>query len=719
MTTINDDKIDLRRFIAAVKRWKWIYVLTFVVLMSGSIFFALTREPKYEVWSIAIVESEQSGGGSLGAGMSQLMNMFSIGGFGSTSADNEKVVMQSHSVLEQVVKEMKLNRKYYLKEGFMRKKSFYGNSPLLVEVADEHYFDTVTKGMQFKISLKENGKADVKVVRGFFSTLYEENDMELPATIDLDNMQFTLMPTDCYDAGKSMAMNVMLSSNTAAVEALSKLLSVGDFDKKSDAVVVYYTDPNLQRGKDILNVLIAKYGEHRLKGKADKTSKGIEFIDEQLRDVYIDLSGSEVEMEKFKQENNITEVTEDIKVMLEAASKLNEGILEVKAQTLMCDLMLKFLTSEDSKYSLLPTVEMASINSSGGSKASALNSIVEQYNELVLQRMRLLRSAKPDNVALAELTKNIDAMRVAVIESVEQQRKNVDAGMSVLEGQYSEFEARLNSAPSVEREYIDIKRRLELSNQVYLMLLGKKVDYEMRQVTNVVPLTVVDEAYSRDGEASRMSSLIFPVAGLLMSLIFPTLFVVYMMYRRKEIGAEYDMPASVRRNGSKVCGDVLEMRSIILGNDTPKLVPMVYGSTVGLADGIAVLAKDMSKTYRRVLLVDLDNICEGGCDLDDIAAKQVEPSKYCGIDYLGYSGGRASDMLLNGRFGELLSSLSETYHKVIVLSRYGEDVMQALAGIDGYKDFVVYMVKTGVTKRQEVDSVVKQHHNGEIMLYMY
>ena len=153
MENINNDKIDLRRYIAAAKRYKWLYIAALVVMMSGSIFFALTREPKYEINASMLVESEQSSGSGALAGLNQMMGMFSsLGGFGGLTSENEVYVAQSNNVLERTVKEMQLNRKYYIREGFMRKKSLYNDSPVLV-VADDEYFDTVNGGMQFKIKL--------------------------------------------------------------------------------------------------------------------------------------------------------------------------------------------------------------------------------------------------------------------------------------------------------------------------------------------------------------------------------------------------------------------------------------------------------------------------------------------------------------------------------------------------------------------------------------
>ena len=736
MGNTSDDRIDLRRFVKAIKRCKWVFISTFVVLMAGSIFFALTREPKYEVYSIMLVESEQgSGAGALlgGANRNSLMNMLSLGSFGSASIDNEIVVVNSYTVLERVVKKLGLNCKYFLKEGFMRKKTLYGNSPILVDAGGS--LDSLEKPMQFKIELKKNGKADVKVVRGFFSTLYEKSDIDLPATVKIDDRVFTLLPTDYYVKGEPLEMNVFLSDIISTTTDLTKQVGIKPYDKKSDAVLLSYNDPNLQRGKDILNTIVSEYKEHRLKGKSEKASLGVEFIDRQLKIVHESLVQSEAEMEKFKEVNNITDISVELEVMLEAASKLNEGMLEARAQEMMCDMMLTFLKTEESKYSLLPVAENScggvsnsgKGSSSSGSTSTGSNSLVSQYNALVLQRMRLLRSAKPDNVALAEVSANIDALRGAVVESVEQQKKNIKAGMSVLDNQYNEFSSRLGSTPRLERKYIMLERNRELNNQIYLFLLGKKVDFQLMQEYNAVPATVIDNAYNKENEPSGLKNLVYPAIGLVLSLLFPMLFVLYWLSRHTEIHEECDMPASANHN--MVYSDVVTLRSTLLAQDSAKVLSVTYGlagddGMIGaLRSAVTELCVQISSTGKKVLLIDFGNVCGGECRLNSMTSSQdttIRPVAYKGVDYLGYDAGKASDILLNGKFGMLLSSLSSEYDKILLLFQYGEDTVSALVGMADNEDAaMLYMVKSGYTRRAEIDGVAKRGKGRSMIYYIY
>lgn len=705
MAYINKDTIDLRRYKAAVKRYKWLYIATFVVLMSGSIFFALTREPKYEVWTSILIENESSSGG-LSSIMSQAARMFSMGGGGSFSVDDELLVMQSRTVLTGVVKDLGLNRQYYLKKGFMRKQTLYGNSPLLV-VADEHYFDTAAVGFQFKVELKKNGKADVKAVQGFFTTLYEGTDLDLPATVTVDGAQFTLLPTDDYVKGEPLAMNIFLFNNQKVIEDLSEKIVIIDGGTGTNGIFVNYDSPSLQLSKDLLNMMVAKYNERRLESRQEKAAKGVEYIDRQLSIAYANLTDCESRMERFKAENNLTDMPAELQVLLESSSKITESMLDVQSQIAMCDLMLGFLKSEDSKYSLVPTTE----------SGEAANEVVNQYNELVLQRIKLMRSAKPDNKALAEATEAIDAMRGVVVESVEQQKKNCNAALATLEGQVSRFTSRLDSAPKLEREYLDLYRESTMMNELYLFLLGKKADYQLTMASVDVPGTVIDKAYCKENEPSRLSSIVFPIIGLIFSLLLPTLFVLYRLYRHNVVNKGYDMPVAVKTSDDyTICEGTSALRPVILARGFHKIVPVLYDGACesAVAAPVSVLCDKLAAAGKKVLLIDLCNLYGDECQLGNLS--QAEPVRVSsGIERASYDG-EPCDLLLNDKFADWMQSREEKYDKVLIVASYRHEVFEALKNIaDGGVSPVVYLAVSGSTLRSKVACVAAEMSGEKII----
>ena len=698
MTYLNNNTIDLRRFFAAVKRFKWLYVAATVVLMAGSIYFALTREAKYTLNATMLVESNDNSGGF--AGLGQMMGLSVPSMFGGTSLENELVVAQSNAVYERIVKKLRLNRKYFLRKGFMNKQSLYDDSPLRLIAADDVYFDTVSAGMQFKVKLKQDGTADVKVVRGFFTTLYEQKGVQLPASMEIDGTRFSLLTTDCYAKGEPMEISIAVTNNNSAVEALSESLSIIPFDKVSSAMLLVYSDPHLQRGKDVLNTLIAMYLDQRILSKNAKTSRGLEVIDAQLDTAYANLVKSESQLELFKIKNNITDIPTELEISLNTTASLDASMTSYRTQLIICDLMLKFLRSEESKYSLLPI--------SNNEAASSDMSIANQYNELVIQRMRLLRSAKPDNATLAEVTASIDALREAVIASVEQQKRNLGTSMAEQEKRYNEFTSRLENTPRLEREYSDLARNNGLNNQIYLFLLNKKTEYEMQQASSELPATVVDEAYCPKNKASNMGSIIFPVIGLFFSLLFPTMFVIFMLWRQKTVEHEYDMPLAVKQSNHSAYEDIPSLRPALLARNASKLLPVAFGdecSASSVCDAITDLAQQIGNTGRNVIVIDLDNVYGGDCQLGG-NLNNPQTSAFDGIDHLAYSGS-PSDLLLNGQFQTLISSLENRYDSIMLLFKNSTDTNGAVANIVDDKTATVVMVKRGHTRRSRVAQAAK------------
>lgn len=698
MTYLNNNTIDLRRFFAAVKRFKWLYVAATVVLMAGSIYFALTREAKYTLNATMLVESDDNSGGF--AGLGQMMGLSVPSMFGGTSLENELVVAQSNAVYERIVKKLQLNRKYFLRKGFMNKQSLYDDSPLRLVAADDVYFDTVSAGMQFKVKLKQDGTADVKVVRGFFTTLYEQKGVQLPASMEIDGTRFSLLTTDCYAKGEPMEISIAVTNNNSAVEALSESLSIIPFDKVSSAMLLVYSDPHLQRGKDVLNTLIAMYLDQRILSKNAKTSRGLEVIDAQLDTAYANLVKSESQLELFKIKNNITDIPTELEISLNTTASLDASMTSYRTQLIICDLMLKFLRSEESKYSLLPI--------SNNEAASSDMSIANQYNELVIQRMRLLRSAKPDNATLAEVTASIDALREAVIASVEQQKRNLGTSMAEQEKRYNEFTSRLENTPRLEREYSDLARNNGLNNQIYLFLLNKKTEYEMQQASSELPATVVDEAYCPKNKASNMGSIIFPVIGLFFSLLFPTMFVIFILWRQKTVEHEYDMPLAVKQSNHSAYEDIPSLRPALLARNVSKLLPVAFGdecSASSVCDAITDLAHQIGNTGRNVIVIDLDNVYGGDCQLGD-NLNNPQTSAFDGIDHLAYSGS-PSDLLLNGHFQTLISSLENRYDSIMLLFKNSTDTNGAVANIVDDKTATVVMVKRGHTRRGRVAQTAK------------
>ncbi len=715
MANINDDMIDLRRYINAIKKHKWLFVATFVVVMAAGVFFAFTREPKYDLYSSMLIESEDSGAGSMAAGMlGSMAKTFAFGGFGGTSVDNELVVAKSHAVLVNTIKKLGLNRQYFLKEGFLRKKSLYKDSPVLV-VTDEHYFDTARTTLQFKIKLNKNGSADIKVIKGFTNTYFDKEGLQLPAAVDTEYGRFMVLASENYVKGEEVSLNVYVKGNETVAEDMSKVLLISPYDILSDGIVLTYSDANLDRGKDILNTLMAEYNEFRLSEKNTRAGKDMDFIDGQIDVMYQSLSQSESALEKFKTENKLSDIPSELAMILESSGRLNELMLEAKARVMMCDLMLDFLAREENKYSLVPTFDNG--GESGG------NEIVMQYNELVLKRMRLMRSAKTDNVALQEVSENIDAMRGVVVESVQRFKENCNASLATLEGQNDKFMTRLGDAPKLERQYLNLMRENEMKNSLYLYLLGKKGDYLLQKMSGTMSGSIIDEAYSESTKPSRMTAYIIVGLAFFMSLLMPFVFVIFRLNRKDVAEREWDMPDVIKKNKNYTvvesvdsCIALMQASGkrnwVFLHTDTPECGENALSGIKGIAGKLVTCGEN-------VAILDFSQDCTDDSLNAYFAGNELKLQKQGeNIVYAGFSGDAAVEALSHVRFKQLLDELGKKVGKVCMVVPFVQSNMLAINDIDNCGS--AYIVNSGVDKRKVLKhNVIGIEKNREMIFLLH
>ena len=105
---------------------------------------------------------------------------------------------------------------------------------------------------------------------------------------------------------------------------------------------------------------------------------------------------------------------------------------------------------------------------------NALTSVIGQYNEMLTERKRLLRTSSENNPAVVNLDTSIEATRKNVQASVNSVLKGLEITRNDLENQARKFEGKISNAPTQEKELLSITRQQEIKASLYLMLLQKR-----------------------------------------------------------------------------------------------------------------------------------------------------------------------------------------------------------------------------------------------------
>lgn len=521
-----NDIVDMRPFINGIKKLWYLYLIAFVVFMGLAIAYDCLRMQQYKIYSTMLIEQNAddnpSAAKSMGGGLASLMRSFSVGGFGSSSVDNEMLIVESYSLMREMVQRLGLNRTYIEKKDG-QKKLLYKNSPVIVAAPDA-LFDTLQTALKIKIRLN-GGKADVKVQTGFFgTTIAEVSGKELPVSITTPYGSFQLLKTKYYNPSDERNILATVSSNDGMADYFMKQVKVDYASKKSDGIGFELTDPSKERGCDVLNMMMTLYNDRKKARKDEKAEEEIRFVNDRIASLSGELSDAEKKVEQFKTSNNIVDVQSQASMLVGVDQEMQRTLLTMNTQVMMYDMVLKFLNDAKNRYSMLPITEAA-----GGA-----TEMLSQYNALIMQKMTLDRSARGDNAAQRALTERIDAMRSIVKENVKRLKDNTLLSISNLSGANGRNKGILSQMPRYEREYYDLMRNKELKNDLYVFLLEKRENSMMKLYSNIsLPGYVIDKAYADIKPLSNKTYIAIVVAIALTILLPSTCIIMIIMKKRR------------------------------------------------------------------------------------------------------------------------------------------------------------------------------------------
>ena len=209
---------------------------------------------------------------------------------------------------------------------------------------------------------------------------------------------------------------IQVYSIKSLVESFKSRLTVSSFGKNTSVIELTLVDPVQVKAEDFLNTLVKNYNQDAISDKkyiAENTSK---FIEQRLNIISDELKGVEADVESFKKENKVTDIVSEAGLFLENATEFEKKEIETETQLKVVGSILDYLnfntSSELIPANVLPAEEGASAS-------------IAQYNQLVLERNKLLKTAGPKNSMVLNLEAKINTLKSSVASSLLQLQSNL------------------------------------------------------------------------------------------------------------------------------------------------------------------------------------------------------------------------------------------------------------------------------------------------------
>ena len=553
MNELDEEKVNYQELLFRyVIHWPW-FVASVLICLIGAWGYLYFQIPVYQVSASIIIKDDKKGGNS---GSADLENL-GLGGVitSAQSIDNEIEVLRSKTILKEVVNSLELYITYYDEDEFPRQE-MYKTSPVVVNLTAQEA-DKLSNAALIDMKLASDGGLDVNLKVGLNE--YNKRFDKLPAVFPTNVGTFGFTLRDSLSNGQVEGqkevrhISAVVSQPFGVAKGYQWALTIAPTSKATSVATVSLINTNIQRGQDFINKLMEMYNRNTNNDKNEVAEKTREFINERIKIIDEELGNTEEKLETFKRNAGLTDISSDAQLAVSGNAEYEKKRVENGTQINLVRDLAKYINNPLNEYEVLP--------SNIGLTDNGLTTQLERYNELVIERKRLLRTSTENNPMIINLDMSIRAMKANVKAAIDGTLQGLLIVKADLDREASRFSRRISDAPGQERQYVSIARQQEIKAGLYLMLLQKREENAIMLAATANNAKIIDEPVAEGGPVSPKPKMIYMIAlvlgvGLPIGIIFLTSFTKFKIEGRGDVEKLTrlpivgDVPLTGEKNGS-------------------------------------------------------------------------------------------------------------------------------------------------------------------------
>ena len=508
MNEQDEEKINYQELLFRyIIHWPW-FVASVLVCLIGAWVYLHFQTPVYQVSASIMIKDDKKGGG--GGSVSDLENL-GIGGMitSTQSIDNEIEVLRSKTILKEVVNNLELYITYYDEDEFPEKE-LYQTSPVIVNLTAQEA-DKLPGSALLAMKLSPEGVLDVNLKVGLNE--YNQRFEKLPAVLPTDAGTFGFALKDSLSGGQMEGhkgerhIRAVVSRPFGVAKGYQGALSIAPTSRTTSVAVVSLMNTNIQRARDFINKLMEMYNRNTNNDKNEVAEKTREFINERIKIIDEELGSTEDKLEAFKRNAGLTDISSDAQLAVSGNAEYEKRRVDNGTQINLVRDLIKYINNPLNEYELLP--------GNIGLSDAGLTTQIGRYNELIIERKRLLRTSTESNPMIVNLDTSIRAMKSNVQAAINGTLQGLLIVKADLEREAGRFSRRISDAPGQERQYVSIARQQEIKAGLYLMLLQKREENAITLAATANNAKIIDEPVATGGPLSPKPNMIYMIALVL------------------------------------------------------------------------------------------------------------------------------------------------------------------------------------------------------------
>lgn len=493
--------------------WPW-FLASFIICLGFAFLYLRFQTPVYNATAAVLIKETDPRSKAMTQANGAVAALQDIGGFSMTNNfDNEVEILKSRTLIKKVVSELGLYIQHSKEQTFGYDKPLYNKIPVKVYITPEEA-EKLQGGAKLKMTYTPEGKLSLTA-----KYMLKEKETEitasfdsLPAVLPTPVGVFSFTRSDSAKLEKAVKLNAWIASPTSIAQSYATNLTVTPSSKTTTIAKISVKNTHKQRAVDFINRLVAIYNQDANDEKNEVAEKTAEFIEERIGIINAELGAAENQLATFKQQAGLTDLSSDAQLALQESSKYEQLRVENATQIQLVEFLKTYINQEENANEVLPA--------NVGLKDQNLSTVIEQYNTMIIERKRLLRTSSESNPAIINMNTGIEAMRRSVQTTVESVLKGLYITQADIDKQTSKFEARINKAPQQEKEFLTIARQQEIKAALYTMLLQKREENAITLASTATNGRIIEEALAVSVPVAPKKMIIILVA-LIIGLGFP------------------------------------------------------------------------------------------------------------------------------------------------------------------------------------------------------
>lgn len=515
----DESTIDYKALLQkCLKHWRWFTASVLTCLILAFIYIRYTA-PIYNITASVLIQQRDQKGSLVGLSGGALGMLSGLGGFSfSSSFDNEVEILQSRTLLKKVVTDLGLYISTAQRKITGYNIPLYKTSPIQVYLSPEEA-TALENGVKVKTTYTKEGKLTARI-----EYMQENEELEIEKTFNrlpavfptpVGVLSFTKNDSLLTEMRKEENGNIRLITYINSPIEIAKAYKenlVIDGSKKNTIAQVSLQNSDKQRAIDFVNYLVICYNQNILDEKSKVVLKTSDFIRERIEVVNQELSTTESEIADFKQKSGLTNLSADAQLVLQESARYEQLRVENETQIRLVEFLREYIQNPAHADEVIPA--------NVGLKEEKLTAAIDEYNSLLAERRRLLRTSSESNPAVINLNDGIQTLQKSIQTTVASTLKGLQIAQNDLERQMRQFTDRINSAPQQEKEYINLARQQEIKSRLYLVLLQQREENILSLGLTTDTGRIVEEALA-DKKPANPKKKVIALAALFLGLCIP------------------------------------------------------------------------------------------------------------------------------------------------------------------------------------------------------